>query len=94
MKLPVQGSVLRLKSVVGLTSLGVNLSRYGDKLEQSDPADQKCLSASDVIPLMFGLRTVFHINLYLEHCGTDVRGKKKLIRNLKCLSLNAGDFGN
>lgn len=54
-----------------------NLSRYEDKLEQSDPADQECLSVSDVILLMLALYTVLHISLYLEQCDKDRLAKKK-----------------
>lgn len=43
-----------------------NLSRYEDKLEQSDAADQECFSVSDVILLMLDLYTLLQISLYLQ----------------------------
>lgn len=74
-----------------LTSLGVKPEQVRRQAGTIRGRRRKVFG-SGVIPAMFWLSC---ISLYPERCGEkNVRGRKKLDKNLNHLSTNAGEFGN
>ena len=59
----------------------------------AETADQESFFLSGVIFLMLDLYTVLHINLDLQKNNV-AKDVGKLIRKLKCLSVDTGGFNN